>query len=162
MALGVEIVGPYKVSDFGGGRYSVTCANGNIGARMATEEDVQRLRDKYEGSDSIFTKGDKQITEKEAAMRMLLSPVIYKLFPTDNREAFEYYANKEGTVTNKARKIAKTLATLALGALGGIAYIKYGHKIPGVLKKAPEVLKKAPEVLKNSFELIKNFFQKVK
>ena len=164
MVLGVEIVGPYKVNDFGGGRYSITCANGNIGARMATEEDVKKLREKYEPSDSIFTK-EKQITEQEANMRMLLTPTIYKLFDTDGREAFEYYANKEGTVTNKMRKAARFIATLALGAIGGIGYIKYGHKIPGLLKKVPSVLKKVPEVLKKVPEFLKQipkFFATVK
>lgn len=157
MVLGVEIVGPYKVSNYGEGKYAITCANGNIGARMATEEDVKKLREKYESSDSIFTK-EKQITEKEANMRMLFTPTMYKLFDSDGREAFEYYANKEGTVTNKIRKAARLLATLALGALGGIGYIKYGHKIPGLLNKVPGVLKKVPAVLKE----IPKFFKTVK
>lgn len=153
---GVEIIGGYKVTPMGDGQYIVSTNKPyHIGSGIWSEEAVQKLREKYNGSGDEFVSNEPKMSEGEANARMFLTPTFCKLFDTEGREAFEYYRDKEGTTTNKVSKVVKTLATMGLGAIAGIGYIKYGNKIPGLIKKVPELLKNVPAALKKVGEFFK-------
>jgi len=150
MVTGVERLGNYEVRPMGDGNCLVSTAlPRHAGAGIWNEEAVEALRDKYDnpkGDEVVLNKP--KMSETEANIRMILTPAFFRFFKSDAHDAFKYYANKEGTITNKVQNISTKSALIVLGALAGIGYIKYGNKIPGLLKQVPEVLKKVSEFFK--------------
>ncbi|MCM1265626.1 MAG: hypothetical protein NC200_05445 [Candidatus Gastranaerophilales bacterium] len=134
MSLGVERIGSYEVVNRGNGQYSVhTTAPGHLGAFVTDEKGLEEFRKKCNRTSDEFVSDKPKMTEEEANMKAMLFATlpIGWLMPGSKEalEARKYYAEQDGSVTNKQSKVAKyilsALATVGLGFLGGKVLSKF-------------------------------------
>lgn len=102
MGLNIEKFGSYDIKPLSGGKYAVTCNNGNIGACIMDEEGLKNFKEKYSSTTDkveISSKKPKMSYEEANALASTLLVPGANFFAILNpktkeaMEALEYYRN---------------------------------------------------------------------